>query len=416
MTQAVELPLPAAPRSAETRFVTSICFAHFVSHYYLLLLAPLFIFIREDFGVSYTELGLALTVFNIVSTVGQTPVGFLVDRFNARYMLVAGLLVGAAAFAIAGLVNSFWVFIAMFALAGLGNTVYHPADYALLGRHVPMERAGRVFSYHTFSGMLGNAAAPATLVYLYAAFGWRGAFLCAAALGVVAAIVVFLTQEPPETVKAAATKNNELKSGQKNEPADTAADGWKLLLSAPILANLVFFVLLSMSSGGLYNYLVATLGALHGTPATVANTALTGLLTMSAVGVLVGGQLTGFTARYGLITTIGLLCTATVCVLVGLFDFSAMALIALMSAVGFCAGLTMPSRDMIVRAVTPRGAYGRVFGFVTTGFHLAGIVSPIIFGQMLDRGYPHGIFFFMAACALLSIATVTYSTTRKPAS
>jgi FSR family fosmidomycin resistance protein-like MFS transporter len=408
MTQVAELPLPSTPRSAETRLVYSICFAHFVSHYYILLLAPLFIFIREDFGVTYTELGLALTAFNVVSTVGQTPVGFLVDRWNARYMLVAGLLVGAAAFAIAGLVNSFWVFVAMFAVAGLGNTVYHPADYALLGRHVPFERAGRVFSYHTFAGMLGNAAAPATLVYLYAVMGWRGAFLCAAALGVVAALVVFLTDEPAVPVKAAARK--------ADEPAEATADGWKLLLSAPILANLVFFILLSMSGGGLYNYLVATLGALHGTPATVANSALTGLLAMSAIGVLVGGQLTSFTARYGLITAFGLMCTATVCVLVGLIDFPAMVLIALMSTVGFCAGLTMPSRDMIVRAVTPRSAYGRVFGFVTTGFHLAGIVSPIIFGQMLDRGHPREIFFFMAFCALLSIATVTYTTTRKRAS
>jgi FSR family fosmidomycin resistance protein-like MFS transporter len=304
------------------------------------------------------------------------------------------------------------VFIAMFALAGLGNTVYHPADYALLGRHVPVERTGRVFSYHTFSGMLGNAAAPATLVYLYAVMGWRGAFICAAVLGVVAAIVLFLTQEPPEVAKPAKKKNE-----QTGEPAAAAtADGWKLLLSAPILANLVFFILLSMSGGGLYNYLVATLGALHGTPATVANTALTGLLTMSAVGVLVGGQLTGFTSRHGLVTTIGLLCTATVCVLVGMIDFPALALIVLMSSVGFFNGLTMPSRDMIVRAAAPRSAYGRVFGFVTSGFHLAGIVSPLIFGQMLDRGYPAEIFFFMAFCALLSIATVAYSTTRKPAS
>jgi FSR family fosmidomycin resistance protein-like MFS transporter len=408
MTQVAELPLPAAPRAAETRFVYSICFAHFVSHYYMLLLAPLFIVIKDDFGVTYTELGLALTMFNVVSTVGQTPVGFLVDRWNARYMLVSGLLVGSGALAVAGLVSSFWMFIAMFAVLGLGNTVYHPADYALLGRHVPVERTGRVFSYHTFSGMLGNAAAPATMVYLYAVMGWRGAFMCAAVLGVIAAAIVLLTREPPEVAKPK----------KKEEPAAAAAaaDGWKLLLSAPILANLMFFVLLSMSGGGLYNYLVATLGALHGTPATVANTALTGLLIMSAVGVLVGGQLTGFTSRYGLVTTVGLLCTATVCVLVGLIDFPALALIVLMSSVGFFNGLTMPSRDMIVRAVAPREAYGRVFGFVTTGFHLAGIVSPLIFGQMLDRGYPAEIFFFMAFCALLSIITVAYSTTRKPAS
>jgi MFS family permease len=409
MTQVAELPLPSAPpRSAETRLITSVCFAHFVSHYYILLLAPLFIFVREDFGVTYTELGFALTTFHIASTMLQTPVGFLVDRWNARYMLVAGLLIGAGAFAIAGLIHSFWVFVAMFALAGLGNTVYHPADYSLLGRHVPVERVGRIFSYHTFAGMLGNAAAPATLVYLHMTIGWRNAFLCAAALGVIAAVFVFLTPEPPEPIKPITKK--------VDEPAPPAADGWQLLLSAPILANLLFFILLSMSGGGLYNYLVVTLGALHGTSVAVANTALTGLLLMSAAGVLAGGMLTGFTSRYGLVTTVGLLSTATVCVLVGLIDFPALILIALMSSVGFFNGLTMPSRDMIVRAVTPRGAYGRVFGFVTTGFHLAGIVSPLIFGQLLDHGYPREIFFFMAFCALLSIATVTYSTTRKPAS
>jgi MFS family permease len=342
-----------------------------------------------------------------VSTVLQTPVGFLVDRWSARSMLVAGLLIGAGAFAVAGLVNSFWVFVAMFALAGLGNTVYHPADYSLLGRHVPMERAGRIFSYHTFAGMLGNAAAPATLVYLHMVMGWRNAFLVAAALGVIAAVFVLLTPEPAETAKPLDEK--------KQQTADAARDGWRLLLSGPILANLLFFVLLSMSGGGLYNYLVVTLGALWGTPVSVANIALTGLLTMSAIGVLVGGALTTWTKRHGVITTVGLLCIGTVCVLVGLIDFPALVLIVLLSSVGFFNGLTMPSRDMIVRSVTPREAYGRVFGFVTTGFHLAGIVSPIIFGQMLDHGYPREIFFFMAFCTLLSIATVAYSSTRKPA-
>jgi MFS transporter, FSR family, fosmidomycin resistance protein len=175
----------------------------------------------------------------------------------------------------------------------------------------------------------------------------------------------------------------------------------------------VFFILLSFCGGGLNNYLVVSLGALHGTPVTVANTALTTQLSMSAIGVLVGGMLTGRFSRPGFIAAGGLVVTATVCVLVGLIDFSAFALVAMMAAAGFFAGITMPSRDLIVRAATPPGAYGRVFGFVSTGFNLAGIVSPTIFGQLLDRGYPREIFFFMAACALLSIATVFVSTSRK---
>jgi MFS family permease len=225
---------------------------------------------------------------------------------------------------------------------------------------------------------------------------------------VLAAIFVLLTPEPPEPASLAI-------KGRKHETVAAVPEGWRLLLSPPILINFFFFILLAMSGGGLYNFLVVTLGAVHGTPASVANTALTGLLFMSSIGVLVGGMLTGYTSRHGLITAAGLACTATVCLLVGVIDFPALALIGLMSMVGFCAGLTMPSRDMIVRSATPREAYGRVFGFVTTGFYVAGIISPIIFGQMLDRGHAREIFFVMAGCALLSIATVMYSTTRKPA-
>ena len=404
MTQAIELLL-SSDRASERRLVGGICFAHLVSHYYITLLAPLFLFVREDYGVTYTELGLALTAFNVLSTALQTPTGFLVDRVSARMVIIYGLILGAGAFAIAGLVNSFWVFVAMFAVAGIANTVYHPADYAILSRHIPPARAGRVFSFHTFSGMLGNAVAPPTLLFMQSYVGWRGAFLGAAALGLVAAAVLLLTREPAPL--AAKTR--------KQETTGAALDGWRLLTAPAILINLVFFILLSFCGGGLNNYLVAALGALYGTPAAVANWALTALLIMSAAGVLAGGILTGMTSRHGLVASGGLVVTAIVCVLIGLIDFNALALVVLMSAAGFFSGLTMPSRDMIVRAVTPPGAYGRVFGFVSSGFNIAGIVTPIIFGQLLDHGYVREIFFFMALCALLAISTVAFSTTRKRA-
>jgi sugar phosphate permease len=406
MTQAIDLPLPAA-RSSVNKLVGAVCFGHLVSHFYIMLLAPLFLFVREDYAVTYTELGLALTAFNVVSTVVQTPAGFLVDRMSARVLLIWGLLMGAAAVAVAGLVNSFWVFVAMFAVLGLANTVYHPADYALLSHHVRAERTGRAFSFHTFSGMIGNALAPPTLLLLQSMVGWRGAMLGAAALGLVAAIVLMLVHEPEDAHGAT--------QAHKSAAAAGPLDGWRLLISPPILFNLVFFILLSFCGGGLNNYLVVSLAALYSTPAAVANSALTGLLIMSAAGVLVGGMLTGWTSRHGLIASGGLIVTAVVCMLVGLVDFNAVALVLLMSAAGFFSGMTMPSRDMIVRAVTPHGAYGRVFGFVSTGFNIAGIVSPIIFGQLLDHGRVREIFFFMAACALLSIATVAINTTRKPA-
>jgi FSR family fosmidomycin resistance protein-like MFS transporter len=407
MTQAIDLPLPAT-RAAETKFVTTVCFVHFASHYYITLLAPLFLFVRADYGVSYTELGFAFTAFNVISTALQTPTGFLVDRVSARLLLIVGLIIGATAFTVAALVDSFWVLVAMFALAGLGNTVYHPADYALLSRHVPAARAGRAFSLHTFAGMLGNAAAPPSLLFLQSLVGWRGAFLGAAVLGLVAALVMAVAGEPPQL-----EPTPDKVTGRGDEPAGGAAVGWRLLLSPPILLNLAFFIMLAMSSGALYNFLVPALGALHGTPVTIGNAALTGLLLLSPIGVLVGGWLAGRTPHHGLVATCGLIVTAAVSTLVGLFDFAAAGLVMLMSVAGFFSGLTMPSRDMIVRAVTPPGAYGRVFGFVSTGFNIGGIVSPLIFGQLLDQGYPRAIFFCVASCALISIATVAINTSRK---
>src|SRR5712692_5051346 len=395
MAQAAELLTPA--RASETKLVAGVCFAHLVSHYYMLMLAPLFAFIRADFGVTYTELSLALTTFNVVSAVSQTPVGFFIDRTGARINLIDGLLLGSAAIAIAGAVESFWVFIAMFAVLGLANTVYHPADYTLLSERVSPRRMTQVFSFHTSSGMIGSAIAPVSLLLMQSAVGWRGAFLCSALLGVVAAFVLVVQGEPPVVHPAHPSKP------RGEEPAS-----WQLLLSPPILLNLLFFVVLSMVGGGLNQYLVVGLGALYGTPPVLANTALTGLLTMSAIGVLLGGALAARTARHNLVACAGLVVTGSASTLIALVDPGALLLVLIASLSGFASGMTMPSRDMIVRSVTPQGSFGKVFGFVTTGFHIGGMVAPLIFAQFLDHGYPRGVFLYVAACALVAIATVAF--------
>src|SRR5471032_3111477 len=149
MTQATEIL--GASRASHLRIVGVISAAHFVSHYYILILAPLLPFVRDAYGVNYTEIGLALATFNIV--------------------------IGASAFVVVGMVDSFWVLVAMFGLAGVGNTVYHPADYALLSQHVPSDRIGHAFSIHTFAGMMGSAFAPASLLMMQSLWGWRGAFI-----------------------------------------------------------------------------------------------------------------------------------------------------------------------------------------------------------------------------------------------
>ena len=215
----------------DVRLVAGVSAAHFVSHFYMLVLPPLFAFVRADYAVSYTEIGLALTMFNAVSAVAQTPAGFLIDRINARLALIAGLLLGAVGFAVAAVVDSYWVLIAAFGLVGLGNTVYHPADYALLSRHVAPERMSQAYSVHTFAGMLGSAAAPAAVLLMHGLYGWRGAFLGAAALGVAGGAWCCCSRPAAKPIRRPASPARRT-SGPTN---------WRLLLTAPILVNFVFF-------------------------------------------------------------------------------------------------------------------------------------------------------------------------------
>lgn len=383
-------------RAPYIRVVGAVSAAHFMSHYYIIALAPLMPFVRDEYQVTYTQIGLAFAVFNVVTAAFQTPAGFLVDRLGARVLLVLGLVIGAITFVTAGLVNSFWMLIAMFAVAGIGNTVYHPADYAWLSQSVPSERIGQAFSVHTFAGMLGSAVAPATLLMMQSMWGWRGAFIGTGALGFAVALLLLLIRDG-----SAAPAGTGIRPG-----SDSSGAGWRLLLSAPILLNLAFFILLAMISGGLNNYSVVALGAIYGTPVTTANAALTGNLLFTAAGVLLGGLLVTRTTRHGLVAVVGLTAMAFSVALVAGADLGSLALIAAMSLGGLFAGLIMPSRDMIVREVTPPGSFGKVFGFVSTGYNIGGIVSPLIFGAVMDHGNPRMVFLLVAAFSLLGIVTV----------
>jgi FSR family fosmidomycin resistance protein-like MFS transporter len=403
MTQAISVP---AQRYGEMRVVAPICAAHFLSHYYMIILAPLFAFIRADYGVSYTDLALALTAFNLVSAVLQTPVGFLVDRIGARTVLVAGVALGAVAFAVAGLVHSFAVFIAMFAVAGVANTAYHPADYSLLSHHGSPARVGQIFSFHTFAGIMGGAVAPATLLAMHSFFGWRGAFIGAAILGLL--VLAFLIAQWPALADHGAAKKRPAPAADADGgPAPARDHGWRLLLSAPILLSLCFFILLSLM-GGLSNFLVVALAALYGTPGTLANVTLTGALLFSALGVLAGGMLAARTTRHATVAALGLALAGVVTALVGLVDFSSFMLVLMMSLSGLFGGIASPSRDMLVRAATPAGAFGRVFGFVSSGFNIGSMIAPTIYGMMLDHGSPRAVFLFSAACSIVCIATVLF--------
>jgi FSR family fosmidomycin resistance protein-like MFS transporter len=245
--------------------------------------------------------------------------------------------------------------------------------------------------------MMGSAAAPASLLMMQSMWGWRGAFIGAGLFGFAVAAILLMVPDNAQAQAAAPVPR---------VGADKPADGWRLLLSTPILMNLFFFVLIAMISGGMFNYSVVALGALYETPVAVANSALSSLLLLSAIGVLVGGVIATRVSRHAWVAALGLAGMALTAALIAQFDLSTVLLAAVMTAFGFFYGVIMPSRDMIVRDITPPGSFGKVFGFVTTGFNIGGIISPLIFGAIMDHGSPQLVFVAVAAFAMLSMFTV----------
>lgn len=383
----------AAPVS-EARSLTVISIAHWVSHYNILVLPMLFPFLKDRLGVSFIDLGLALTVFAVVSGLTQAPLGFVVDRFGARKLLILGLGLGGAAFILLGLNLSYPCLIISAALLGLANSVYHPSDYALLAANIDGKRIGRAFSIHTFSGFLGGAVAPAIVAGFVALWGGVGALIASGFIGFAVALLLILFPIP-EASSATATSTPET-----DQSAPTS------VLTPAILILTAFFMLIGLSTSGINSFGVVALMSGYDLLFSTANIALTAFLGASAFGVLAGGYLADRTHRHGEVAAACYAANVVLVAAVAYFTPHAVLLIAMLTVAGFLGGVIAPSRDMMVRKAAPPGAAGRAFGIVSTGFNMSGIVSPLLFGWIMDQAMPRGVFGAAAAFMALTVVLV----------
>lgn len=389
----------AAPQQGKAdsalRTLTGISIAHWVSHFHLLVLPMLFPFLKTQLGVGYIELGFALTVFAVVSGLTQAPTGYLVDHFGARKILLGGLVLGGLSLMLLGLHLSYASLIACAVLLGLANSVYHPADYAILAEHMDEARMGRAFSIHTFAGYLGGAVAPAIVAAFVAIGGGAGALIASGAVGVLIALLLVAMNIPDA-------------GAHKTKPGAEAAPKQAVITPALMMLT-ALFMLLSLSVAGINNFGVVALMGGYGATYSAANIALTAFLSASAIGVLAGGFLADRTERHGQFAALCFAANAGIVLLIATTTLPGWVLTAAMTLAGFLSGVIAPSRDMLVRNAAPAGAAGRAFGIVSTGFNLGGIVSPLLFGWIMDHNAPHWVFgasvVFMVATVVLSLLT-----------
>src|SRR3981081_595890 len=356
----------AAPQHAKTdtslRTLASISTAHWVSHFHLLVLPMLFPFLKEQLGVGYIELGFALTVFAVISGLTQAPMGYLADHIGARKILLMGLTLGGFALILLGLHLSYPWLIASAVLLGLANSVYHPADYAILSAHMDEARMGRAFSIHTFAGFLGGAGAPAIVAALVTTVGGLGALIVAGAVGPLVGLLLIAVGIPDASA------------------ADRATDGVKTpqpnIVTPAIIVLTAFFMLLSLSNAGIGNFGVVALMSGYGSSFSSANIALTAFLGFSAIGVLAGGFLADRTRRHGQVAAACFAINAAIVFIIAMVALPSLLLTIAMASAGFLGGLIAPSRDMPVRTAAAAGAAGRAFGNGLTGFHTRGLLRP----------------------------------------
>jgi MFS transporter, FSR family, fosmidomycin resistance protein len=395
--------LPAATDTAlrqDAGVIGLVGLAHLISHFSQLLLAPLFPWLKDEFQVSYAELGFLMTIFFVVSCAVQALSGFVVDRFGPRPVLFGGLsLVALAAFGYSTS-SSYWMMAGLAVVGGIGNGVFHPVNYTLLNHKVSARRLGHAYSVHGITGSLGWALAPALLVPIALAFSWRAALASAAALVVSVLVVLLLNRDKlalaviPSTVPSA-----------RSDGPGTAAGNLDFLKIPAVWMCFAFFFWYAVVLSGVQAFAPEAARQLHGVPVSLVALCLTLYMLCSAGGMVLGGFLAADPARCERVVGFGLGVAAAIAFLIGFSSLPGAAVPVLFSAMGFAVGIAAPSRDLLVKRSTPENATGRVYGVVYAGLDIGQAIAPLIFGTLMDHQQYRAVWLGLVIVLLVLIAS-----------
>lgn len=377
---------PAIGLRRDVEVIGLVGIAHASSHFFHLVLPSLFPWLMKEFALSYTQVGFLMTVFFVISGVGQAIAGFVVDRVGARPVLFFGVGTLAVSGVVLGLANSYAGLVAAAAVAGIGNSIFHPSDFTVLNRCVSAPRLGHAFSVHGLSGNLGWALAPVSMAGIATLADWHTAAFVAAGIECVVLVLLLL--------RRGALDDRAVERSVAAAAGDTppqATSQLAFLRSGAVWMCFVFFFCATGAFGVLQSYSTSILGQVYGMPIALATTALTAYLLGSAGGTIVGGFIAAKTQDSDHVIAMALGFSAAVALLLATGAPPAWSVLALMAVMGFGVGLAGPSRDLLVRrAATGRFgkvSYGRIYGFVYSGLDLGLAVIPLVFGPMLDHGH-----------------------------
>jgi MFS family permease len=384
---------PAVPLQQDAGIIGLVGLAHASSHFSHLILPLMFPVFMKEFGFSYSELGLLMSVFFVVSGVGQACAGFVVDRVGARPLLFTSMAIFVLTCLLASMVTGYLGLMLVAALAGLGNAAFHPVDFTILNQRVSAPRLGYAFSAHGLTGNLGWAAAPVFMASISAGFGWRNAYLAAAVMYTLILLLLVLQRD-------------KLSTSHKAHAADAQAPQEHVLAFmklAVVWWCFAFFLLSTMTLAVVQNFSVSILKAMQGVSFEAATLTITFYMLAGALGMLIGGFIAARSAHSDRVVAICMAVGALLFALCGTGWLGANATMGILACTGFAIGIGGPSRDMMIKRATPKGATGRVYGLVYSGLDTGFAISPLVFGPLMDRGLYGATLIGAAAVLMLSV-------------
>jgi MFS transporter, FSR family, fosmidomycin resistance protein len=394
----------ASARASDVRVISLLSLAHGSSHFFHLILPPLFPWLKAEFALSYAELGLLMSVFFVVSCIVQAASGFLVDRIGARPVLFVGVGLLALSALVLSQSNGYGLLMLGAVIAGCGNGVFHPVDYTLINHKVSVPRLPYAYSAHGVTGYLGWAVAPVFMAGIAALADWRIALLCAAVLESLILLVLWFNRgdliDDAQHRRASA-----IKAAEEANPGRAPQSAFAFLKLTSVWLCWLFFFFSMIAMAGIQSFAPSALNQLYDIPVTTGNFSITLMALGSAAGMIVGGIMAAKLKIPDRIVGTCLFACAVIGLLIGAELVTAALVPGLFFMIGCGLGIAAPSRDMMIRSATPQGVSGSVYGIVYSGIDLGAAVGPLLFGILLDAGKPNSLFLGVAFLQLLLILT-----------
>ena len=391
----------------DRRVTSLIGVSHGASHFYQLALPPLFYLINQSEGISFALLGALTAAFYVTSAVCQPLSGFLVDKFGARRILLMGLGLLAGCTTLMGILPYYPVLFVLSVLAGVGNSVFHPCDYSIMNATISEQRIARAFSYHMFGGYVGYVSAPVAMTAIGTSVGWQPAIVIAGAVGLVLFAILWSGSRD--------FRDSTHERAESGAAEESFGESIRTLTSPPVLLCWSFFFFVAMGQMGLMTFVPTLMKEIYAFELEAAAAFVSVMIGAIMIGVLLGGYLADKLRKPDVIVTVGY-CIATLMVTsIWYFELVSWQLFGIFAVIGFMYGVVFPSRELLVRAATPKGASGKVFGFVYSGMDFGAAVTPVLFGWFVDTGVSRYAFLCVAILWVLSIVIMllTNSATKR---